>query len=205
MPHPIFTESQLESLHIAFHHGAANASNALSKWIGRPAVMTLESIEQLPLSEATELLGNEDPMCFGSMTIPKTLPGELIIAFDDRSGLALADMILDHPTGTSTEWGEMEQSAALESTNIVCCAYLNAIVEKLDSNDQHLGGLIPLPPVFRREFATSLLEFALMGQVMASDQMVVVRTKFEVDGEPLNWTLLWVPDAAALDTLRQLL
>ncbi len=205
MSESTFNQHQLEVLQAAFHRGAADASLALSKWIDRRAVMSLEAIDQLPLADATELLGGEEsPLCFGSMKMPTALPGELIVAFDDPSGLALADMVLSQPADTSTEWGEMQISAALESTNILCCAYLNAIVAEIGSKDNRLSELIPEPPVFRRDFAVSLLEFALMGQAIARDQVVVVRTKFEVDGEPLNWTLLWVPEAEALKTLSKL-
>ena len=206
MPSSTFSQQQRDTLRTAFHKGAFDASNALSKWIGRSAQLTLESIDELPLADATGILGGEDePLCFCSMSMPESLPGELIVAFDDPSGWALADMVLGQQQGISKQWGEMEQSAALESTNILCCAYLNAIVAELSEEHETFGELIPDPPIFRREFAVSLLEFALMGQAVAGDQVLLVKTRFEIDGEPLNWTLLWVPDATALDTLSRLI
>ena len=68
-----------------------------------------------------------------------------------------------------------------------------------------MSELLPSPPKFSRDFAGSLLEFALMGQAIASDQVLVVRTKFEIDATPLNWTLLLVPDAETVLRLPELL
>ena len=199
---PPFTEPQVEALRAAFQQGASNASAALNKWFGRPAMISLESIDQVPLSEATGLLGMEGPVCFGSMRLPPELPGQLLMAFDEASGLAMVDMVLGQPSGTASQWGELEESAALESTNILCCAYLNALVSQLEEQGRSLDTLVPAPPEFRRDFAASLLEFALMGQAIASEQVFLVRTNFQLDGEPLNWTLLWVPEPAALARLR---
>ncbi len=110
----LLNESQLRLLKSAFHQGAADASTALAKWLGKPAMISVEAVEQLPLIEATGVLGVDDqPICFCSTEMTGRLTGELILAFDDASGLALADMLLDQPAGTANEWDEMKTSAAL--------------------------------------------------------------------------------------------
>ncbi len=120
----MLTHRQLETLGYAFQRGAAEASAALGRWLERPSLITVDSVEQLLLRDATELLGvGEDPICFCSAELAGRLTGELILAFDEASGLALADMLLNQPRGTACLWGEMETSAALETANIVGCAY----------------------------------------------------------------------------------
>ncbi len=124
----VLTAEQLELLQTTFHQGAAASSVALAKWLSKPTQISVDVVEQLSLHEATGVLGvGEDPMCFCCVEMTGLLTGELILAFDDASGLALADMLLDQPRGTAREWGEMETSAALETTNILCCAYLNSL------------------------------------------------------------------------------
>ena len=150
------------------------------------------------------LAAGDEPICFCSAEMNGLLTGEMILAFDDASGLALADMLLDQPQGTTTEWTEMATSAALETTNILCCAYLNSLSESLAGAGES-SELLPSPPRFSREFAESLLEFALMGQAIASDQVILARTRFEIDGTPVNWTLLFVPDAESMSRLPELL
>ncbi len=201
----LLNATQLAALKLSFHQGSEEASRALAKWIGKPSVVEIDSLEQLPLEEATSLLAEGDePICFCSAEMNGLLTGELILAFDDASGLALADMLLDQPQGTTDEWTEMATSAALETTNILCCAYLNSLSGSF-SGASELSELLPSPPTFSREFAACLLEFALMGQAMASDQVILARTRFEIDGTPVNWILLFVPDAQSMLRLPELL
>ena len=195
----------LAALTSLFHEGSADASRALGKWIGKPSVVEIDALEQLPLEEATGLLaGGDEPICFCATEMNGLLTGEMILAFDDASGMALADMLLDRPPRTTDEWTELATSAALETTNILCCAYLNSLSRSFSQAGESLE-LLPSPPTFRHEFAESLLEFALMGQAAASDHVILARTKFEIDATPVNWTLLLVPDTRSLSRLRELL
>jgi chemotaxis protein CheC len=202
---PLLDSNQLAALQSAFHQGSAGASQSLAKWIGKPSVVEIDALMQLPLEEATGLLAaGDEPICFCSVEMNGIITGEMILAFDDASGLALADMLLDQPTGTADEWTEMATSAALETTNILCCAYLNSLSTSFtDRGDS--PELLPSPPRFCREYAESLLEFALMGQAVAGDQVILARTRFEIDTTPLNWTLLFVPDAPSMLRMPELL
>jgi chemotaxis protein CheC len=192
---PLLDEGQLRALGEALHQGAAEASGALVKWIGRPSVVEVDSLEQLPLEEAAGLLSaGEQPICFCATQTHGLLTGEMILAFDDASGLALADMVQGQPRGTTREWTDMAISAALETANILSCAYLNSLSRSLSKSGE-LSELLPSPPTFSRDFPESLMESALMGQAVASDQVVLARTRFEIDATPVNWTLLFVPDA----------
>jgi chemotaxis protein CheC len=196
---------QWAALEASFHRGAAEASQSLAKWIGKPSLIELDSLEQLPLEEATGLLAaGDDPICFCAAEMNGLLTGEMILAFDDACGLVLADMLLDRPAGTTGEWDELATSAALETANILCCAYLNSLSESF-ARAGEAAELLPSPPKFRREFAESLLEFALMGQAIARDEVVLARTRFEIDATRVNWTLLFVPDAPSLALLPELL
>lgn len=201
----LLDERQLASLALAFHQGSADASRALGKWLGKPTIVEVDSLEQLPLEEATGLLNASDqPICFCSAEMNGLLRGEMMLVFDDASGLALTDMLLGQSPGTANEWTEMATSAAMETTNILCCAYLNALSHHFSATNEP-SELLPSPPKFSRDFAGSLLEFALMGQAIARDQVIAVRTRFEIDATPLTWTLLMVPDAETVLRLPHLL
>ena len=195
---------ELQVLQQALHEGSAEASSALAKWIGKPSLVEVDALKQVLLEEATSVLAQgEDAICFCTLEIEGPLHGEMILAFEDECGLALADMLLDQPPGTSNEWGEIETSAALETANIVCSAYLNALSRNLTSGGSN--ELLPTPPQFHRDFAESLLEFALIGQAMASDEVIFALTRFEIDSVSVNWTLLFVPDAQTRLLLPKLL
>ena len=200
------SEPQLQLLQQAFHHGTADASRAFSQWTGKPSAITVESVVQVPLAEATGILGGSgEPICFCALKMTGCLTGQLIFGFDDASGLALADLLLDQEVGTSTEWGEMETSAALETTNILGCAFLNSLARVLPTASEGDGELIPSPPNFLRDFPESLIEFALMEQAMVSDQVLLARTQFHINESPVDWNLLFVPDPASMIRLQSLL
>jgi chemotaxis protein CheC len=196
------TQQQLDLIQTALHRGAGEASDALGKWIERPTTIAFDAFARMPLEEATGVLGSADePICFCRADMTGRLGGHLILAFDDASGLALADLLLGQPSGTATEWGEMEQSAALETTNIVCCAYLNSLVRTMPSLGKDHEMLVPSPPMFARDFPESLIQFALMDQIVLSDEVLLARTEFRIDGAPVDWTLLYAPDAESLEAL----
>ena len=196
---------QLALLAEVFHAGSAEASQALGKWVGKPSAIEIDSLEQMSLQAATGMLAaGELPLCFCSAELQGPLSGEMILAFDDVSGLALSDMLLDQPTGTTSEWSEMATSAALETANILCCAYLNALSRRLALSGQS-AALLPTPPRFSRDFAESLLQFALMGQAVAGDSVLVARTRFEINGAEVAWSLLFIPDAESMMKLTTML
>ena len=202
--HP-FSANEWKVLKSTFHQGSADASAALSKWTGNFSVVQLEELEHLPLAEATDVLdAGDEPVCFCTTELHGLLTGEMILVFEDTSGLALADMLLEQPLGTSCEWTEMATSVAMETTNILSCAFLNSL-SRAFSKPNHSVELLPSSPRFHRDFAEALLEFALIGQAVVSDQVFLARTRFEIDATTVNWTLLFVPDARSMSRLRELL
>jgi chemotaxis protein CheC len=199
----MLTEQQLLALAMVFRHGAEDASVALTRWLGKPSRVTVDQVEQIPLAEATHLLGDEDGVaCCCAMAMSGQVTGHLILVFDDASGLALADVLLGQPSGTARTWGEVEQSAALETANIIGCAYLNALSRFVHERADRAHEFVPSPPRFLRDFAESLLEFALMNQAMVSDVVFLTRTEFRAEGTPVQSSLLFVPDDDCVSALR---
>ena len=61
----ILSDQQMTALESLLHRGSQNASNMLAKWIGKPSVVEIDSLEQLELEDAADLLQADDsPMCF---------------------------------------------------------------------------------------------------------------------------------------------
>ncbi len=200
---PNLTDAHRRLLRMIFDRGAEGASMALSKWLGREVRLAVSDVELVELERAGDLLGPPETLVAACvMGLTGRLTGSLLLVFEDRSGLALVDLLLHQPVGTTTAWGELEQSAAKETTNIVGCAYVNALAAHLPGDDGD-GELVPTPPGFLHEFAGSLLEFALMEQAMELDRLLLIRSEFAggPDIPQLNWTLLFIPSRAALESL----
>lgn len=199
----MLTESQLAILTTMFREGAQDASDALTRWLDRPAHVAVNRIDQIPLSEAGGALGaSEQPVCCAIMGLTGRITGQLILACDDSSGLGLADLLLGRVVGTSTKWSEYEQSATLETANIIGCAYLNALFRSFADSDPNERALLPSPPRFVRDFADSVLQFAVMDQAMTSDVVLLTRTSFHIEGSPVDCSLLLIPDAKSLLALQ---
>ena len=202
----MFTDSQRAELTKLFRLGADDASDALTRWLDRPARVSVNEVEQIPLSAASGALGDpEQPICCSIMGLTGRVTGQLILASDDASGLALADLLLGRPPGTSTGWTEYERSAALETANIVGCAYLNALFRNFAAASADEEELLPSPPRFVRDFADAVLQFALMDQAANSDVVLLTRTEFHIENTPVDCGLLLVPDARSLAALRDAL
>jgi chemotaxis protein CheC len=203
---PILTGPRKRLLTTIVERGAEDASVALSRWLGRPVRLTISEVDEVELAEAADLLGPaEELVAACALELSGRLSGHLLMVFEDRSGLALADLLLRQPVGTATAWGELEQSAAMETANIVGCAYLNSLAAHLPlrSGDDAAGAgsLVPSPPTFRHEFAGSLLEFAVMEQAVQLDRLLLVKTQFASEQGELNWSLLLVPTGESLQAL----
>jgi chemotaxis protein CheC len=200
----MLNRQQLLALTMVFRHGAEDASVALARWLGKPSRVAVEQVEQISLAEATHFVGDGDGIaCCCAMAMSGQVTGHLLLVFDDASGLALADFLLGQPSGTARTWGEVEQSAALETANIIGCAYLNALARFVHQRADRPHEFVPSPPRFLRDFAESLLEFALMNQAMTSDVVFLTRSEFRVEATPVHWSLLFVPDDDCVSALRE--
>jgi chemotaxis protein CheC len=200
---PALDPSELSRLEAALHRGSAHASEQLGKWLGRSSIIELDALRVSPIAEATELLtAGDDPICFCSMQMKGEIGGQMILAFDDSSGLELADLALAQPAGTTTDWSDLAMSAVLETTNIVCCAYLNELAEQLRQPSQSVS-LVPSPPEFHRDYAQSLMQFALMDQALEFDLAILAKTSFTIEEKPVRWNLLFIPDGGSLRRIAQ--
>ncbi len=206
---PILTTAQLHLLRMIFDRGTEAASQALSKWLREELRLTMNTVCEVEIQQAVELLGPPESLVAAcSMGLTGQLTGLILLVFKDSSGLALTDLLLHQKIGTSITWGEIEESAAKETANIVGCAYVNALAAHLPSTPALLlsenenqaaattgsGDLVPTPPTFVHEFAGSLLQFAFMEQAVVLDQVLVIRSELRADRPELNldWTLLFV-------------
>lgn len=200
----VFSEAQRRMLESIFQRGAEGATQTLSQWLGRQVRLAVSAVEEVALEDATELLGPGEALVAAcTMELTGALSGQLLLVFDDRAGLALADLLLRQAPGTATAWGELERSAALETMNILGCAYVNVLAAHLPAPDG--AEIVPSPPHFRHEFAASLLEFALMDQAIESDRLLSIKALFTSEQTTLDWTLLFVPGARSLRALAALL
>lgn len=181
-----------------FQKAAEEASASLSRWLGRRTDITVKQVAAMPLEQAVVMLGSGDtPLCVCAMHIHGDLSGILALAVSDESGLALADLLLGRDIGSSTEWGEIERSAAAETTNIIGCAYLNAMATDAGAGERPL--LMPSPPWFVRDFPEAVMESMLVTPEVAANSVFLTRTVFDIEHTAIQCSLVFVPSPPAAD------
>lgn len=206
MEQEALSTEHLQKLLPAVQRGAAECSQAISAWCSAPLSMTVERVGQSTLQQATGLLGSGDSaVCACLMGMHGSCTGQMLLGFEDISGLTLADLILGRPDASTNVWGEVEISAAMETMNIAGSAFLNGLAADLAERSGRDIRLLPTPPVFHRDYAASLLESAFMDQALSDSQLVYTETRFELCGRPIAWTFLWIPGAESIGDLRTLL
>lgn len=204
--HSPLTDQQLNVFSDALDQGAEEASRSLGVWLNTPSLVQMGSVRQLPFDQVSELLGPEDETIgYCVMAVDGALQGQMMFAFDLASGLTLTRLLLGpQHEATIKEMDEVAISAAMETTNIVGCAYLNALAESCGNMAGQSWELIPSPPRFGQEFAASLLQSVFMEQLAESDQAISAEVRFELRGERVNWHLLFVPDSGSVRTIAEL-
>lgn len=199
------TEQEISQLQTLFQQGSKKAAEAMTVWCGRAFRIHLDALRCVPLEEATQVLhAGDDPLCFCSVAAEGVISGQMVLAFDDVSGLKLAALLTDRAAEQIVAWDELSTAAMLETANILCCAYLNALFEALDASGSATG-LMPSPPRFSREYAESAVEFLVMGQALEFDQVLIACTRFMIEDSFLNCSLLFVPDSQTMAALPGLL
>lgn len=201
-----YSDTQLSQLTSAFHRGAAESAAALSRWLNAEMLAAIDEVDQCQMEAAMDLLGEgEGAVCATLMEMQGTLSGHMLLAFDDASGLALADLILRRPAGTSADWTALEISCVLETMNIAGSAYLNGIAADLSERSGGRVELIPSPPNFVCDFAGSLLQSAFVDSLSPAGHVVYAEIQFQLSGRPLQWTFLLIPDPGSMNTLAEIL
>lgn len=176
----------------ATHH----ASAAMCQWTSGRVTLALDELRETPLEEAAaELEIGDDLLTMVVLGVQGDLGGQLILAFDDENGRKLAASLLGREVSDSPEWSELDQSAVMETGNILASAYLNELTRLTCRK------LLPTAPYFVQDFGSSVLTQVLAAQSLASDHVLVCRTRFEFNKQQVNWSLFFVPSDELLQTM----
>ena len=179
---------RLAILHQLLASATHDASAAMCRWTNGLISLTLDEVREIPLEDACgELSIGDELLTMVVLTLEGELGGAMILTFDETNGRQLVASLLGRPAGTTPEWSELEKSALTETGNILGCAYMNALTRLIGSE------LIPSAPYFIQDYGASVLQQALLPQVMAGDQVLICRTGFHRQGEELNWRVIFVP------------
>ncbi len=184
------------------------AAESLAAWIGHPVRLDWTRPETVAVEDAADLFGPADAEVAACVLgVSGSARGRFVLIVDAPSiarfvsammgqGPALSDEALKLAREDQASfWDELARSAALETANIVACAFLNALAQSWEEGGESQGvRLIPTPPQFTLDFAGSLSQMLLAD--IAADSHGVLLTKSRMHVEDVaggDWRLVWVP------------
>ncbi|HKO17246.1 MAG TPA: chemotaxis protein CheC [Gemmatimonadaceae bacterium] len=189
---------QLDALKEVANIGAGHAATALSQMIGGTIMISVPTINISRLEDIPPQVAEPDePVAAVLMHMLGDLTGRTMLVFPRPSALRLAELMLRRTAGSSTDFGEMEQSAIKEAGNILSSAYMNALSEFM-----HLM-LLPSPPSLAIDMSTAVLTTAYLQFGTDKDYVFCVESEFmmtDVD-ERLRGFFLLLPDPASLQAI----
>ena len=191
---------QLDALREVANIGAGHAATALSQMINSTIMISVPTINVSRLEDVPpQITSPEEPVAAVLMHMMGDLTGRTLLVFPKATAHRLAELMLRRPSGSSTELGEMEQSAIKEAGNILSSAYMNALSDFMGMM------LIPSPPQLAIDMSAAVLTTAYLQFGTDRDYVFCVETQFNfvAEDETLQGHFLLVPDFASLRAILQ--
>jgi chemotaxis protein CheC len=193
-----FTLTPAEQVRLAALVDAAltHVTAALTEMFGADVAVTAVHIRTVPLSEAGGLIGSPDlEVAAVYLGAAGELPGHLLLLMPLDAALALCDVLLEQPPGTTTALGEMEASALGEVGNIVGSFFLSSLADRSGLRMQ------VTPPGVFCDMAGAVISLALVEVAMYADEVIVIDAGFIHQGRHLPAWFLAFPDPSHLATV----
>lgn len=191
------TDRERDALREIANIGAGHAATALSQMTSRKIMIDVPEVEVKRLEEAAELLGQPDTIVAAVlMHMMGDLTGRTLLVFPEASARALCAILLrkDDP---SPGFSEMQRSTVMETGNILCSAYLNALSDFMGMM------LVPSVPALVIDQAGAVLTTAYLNFGHARDYVICVETAFRIAGSEAMVTgqFILMPDVASLQAI----
>ena len=189
---------QLDALREVANIGAGHAATALSQMIGGTIMISVPTINISRLEDIPPQVAEPDePVAAVLMHMLGDLTGRTMLIFPRGSALRIAELMMHKPQRSSSEFGEMEQSAIKEAGNILSSAYMNALSEFM-----HLM-LLPSPPSLAVDMSAAVLTTAYLQFSTEKDYVFCVESEFLMtdSSEKLRGFFLLLPDPASLQAI----
>jgi chemotaxis protein CheC len=191
-------ESQLDAMREVANIGAGHAATALSQMTNRTIMITVPRVKIKPLEDAGDMLGPPDQVVASVlMHMMGDLTGRAMLLFPEPAALILCDYLFRRERGTTTAFGEMEQSSLKEVGNILASAYLNALSDFMGMM------LVPSVPSLVIDLSGAILTSAHLNFGHDREYALCVETSFRSEGatESMAGHFLLLPDLASLQSI----
>jgi len=186
---------QIDALREVANIGAGHAATALSQLTNRRIMVKVPQMKILPLEDVPELLGDaRQTVAAVLMHVLGDLTGRTLLILPVADARQLADLLLKRADGSTSTFGELEQSSLKETGNILGSAYLNALSDFMGMM------LLPSVPSLVIDESAAILTSTYLNFGQDRDVVFCVETHFDFQdsGHSLHGEFMLLPDAASL-------
>jgi chemotaxis protein CheC len=186
---------QLDALREVANIGAGHAATALSQMTDRRIMIAVPQINISRLEDVPETLGDpEEVVAAVLMHMLGDLTGRTLLMMPESDAKLLCDLLLRRPTGTTSTFGELEQSSLKEAGNILGGAYMNALSDFMGMM------LLPSVPSLVVDLSAAVLTTTYLNFGQDRDFVFCIETNFHFAeaGQDLRGNFLLLPDLASL-------
>lgn len=181
--------------------GAGNASTALSSLLGGKLVdISLTDAMWVPLTEVAEVLGGADSFVYAvHFGVEGDLEGDVLFVLDERGAGTAASLMMGLLPADVPSIGELERSALMEMSNIICGSYVSAI-------STMTGLLVTItPPDLIADMLGAILDTSLGRIGLLADELILLRTSIKVEEFDVKGTFLLLLDEERMAVLLRAL
>ncbi len=193
---------QLDALREVANIGAGHAATALSQMVNQRIMVDIPEIKIVRLEDVGEILGEPDEIVSAvMMQLLGDVTGRTVQIFPWRTAVQLTSKLLSREhSEMPEEFGELEQSALKEVSNILVGAYVNALSEFMGLM------LIMSPPALAIDTAQAVLATSYLNFGDHQEYVIAVTTRLGMDANSdLGAHFLLLPDDASLKVILRAL
>lgn len=186
---------QLDALREVANIGAGHAATALSQMTDRRIMISVPQINVTRLEDVPDTLDDpQEVVAAVLMHMLGDLTGRTLLMLPESNAKLLCDLLLRRPAGTTTTFGEIEQSSLKEAGNILGGAYMNALSDFMGMM------LLPSIPSLVVDLSAAVLTTTYLNFGQDRDFVFCVETNFHFEeaGRALQGNFLLLPDLASL-------
>ena len=191
---------KLSLLQQLFSSATHDASAAMCRWTNSVISLTLDEVCEIPLEDVCGVLDlGDELLTMVVLNLEGDIGGDMVLTFSAKSARRLVACLLQTDVPSGPGWSELEQSALMETGNILGCAYVNAITRLIDHQ------LIPSTPQFVVDFGPSVVQQVVLTHAASTNTVLICRTRFQHEDEQLEWWLLFIPSVALREVMERAL